>query len=217
MFTLPALPYAYGALSPVISEKTLHLHHDKHHATYVKTLNELLTKAGKTPDTLEGVIAQSAASGDAKLFDNAAQAWNHAFFWLAMTAGRQQPAADLAGAIDRAFGGLAELKKAFVTEGAGHFGSGWVWLTADREGALKVVSTHDAHDLVTEPTATPLLVCDLWEHAYYLDYQNDRKAYLEAWFDALPNWDFAASQLAAAKQGGPAWRYPAPTDIAQAA
>jgi superoxide dismutase, Fe-Mn family len=216
MFPLPNLPYAYDALSPVISEKTLHFHHDKHHATYVKTLNELLEKVSQSPASLEDVIVKSAKSGEKKLFNNAAQAWNHAFFWVAMTPSRQKPSGDLAGAIDAAFGGLADLKKAFVTEGAGHFGSGWVWLIADRSGALKIISTHDADDTATHPDMTPLMVCDLWEHAYYLDYQNDRKTYLESWFDALPNWDFAASQLAAAKSGRAAWRYPAPSPAASA-
>jgi Fe-Mn family superoxide dismutase len=217
MFPLPNLPYAYDALSPVMSERTLHFHHDKHHATYVKTLNEMLGKTRQSPASVEEVIASSAKSGEAKLFDNAAQAWNHAFFWVAMTPARQQPSGDLARAIDGAFGDLASLKKTFVTEGAGHFGSGWVWLTADRSGALNVISTHDADDTATHPELTPLLVCDLWEHAYYLDHQNDRKAFLEAWFDALPNWDFAASQLAASKLGRSPWRYPAPEAAAQAA
>jgi superoxide dismutase, Fe-Mn family len=216
MFTIPDLPYAYDALSPVISERTLHLHHDKHHAAYVKTLNELLEKAGQSPDSLEAVIAGSARSGETKLFNNAAQAWNHGFFWVSMTPTRQQPSGNLACAIEAGFGGLADLKKAFVTEGVGHFGSGWVWLTADRSGALKVISTHDAHDIVTQPDSTPLLVCDLWEHAYYLDHQNDRKRFLEAWFDALPNWSFAADQLAASKDGE-SWRYPTPAVVARAA
>jgi Fe-Mn family superoxide dismutase len=217
MFSLPNLPYAYDALSPIISERTLHFHHDMHHATYVKTLNEMLGKKGQSPASLEAVIADGAKSGEAKLFNNAAQAWNHAFFWVAMTPARQNPSGDLARAIDAAFGGLAHLKETFVTEGAGHFGSGWVWLTADRSGALKVISTHDADDTATHPELTPLTVCDLWEHAYYLDYQADRKKFLEAWFDALPNWELAASQLDAAKAGRSAWRYPAPAASAQAA
>jgi Fe-Mn family superoxide dismutase len=219
MFKLPDLPYAYDALSPVISDQTMHFHHDKHHATYIKTLNELLEKAGATPASLEEAIIDAARGGEKKLFNNAAQAWNHTFFWTAMTPRKAQPSGELSDAITQAFGGLDKLKTAFVTEGAGHFGSGWVWLVAETGGALSVKSTHDAEDMVTHAEITPLLVCDLWEHAYYLDHQNDRKAYLEAWFDALPNWDFAASQLAAAKGGGAAWRHPAPVpgQAAQAA
>jgi Fe-Mn family superoxide dismutase len=211
MFTLPPLPYGYDALSPVVSDKTLHFHHDKHHATYVKTLNELLDKKGGKPDSLEEVIAAAARDKEAKLFNNAAQAWNHAFFWLSMSPDRAAPSGDLAGAVDEAFGGLDKLKTAFVTEGAGHFASGWVWLAAEAGGRkLKVLSTHDAEDLVTQPDLTPLLVCDLWEHAYYLDHQNDRKGFLEAWFDALPDWGFAGRQLQAARGEGEKWRYPAP-------
>jgi len=210
MFTLPDLPYAYDALAPVISAKTLHFHHDRHHAAYVKTLNELLEKAGKNPTDLESVIGDAKGGRDAKLFNNAAQAWNHGFFWVAMSPKAKSPAGDLAAAIDKAFGSPTDLKKTFVAKGAEQFGSGWVWLVAGKDGALDVRSTHDAEDLVGDAGVTPLIVCDLWEHAYYLDYQNDRKAYLEAWFDRLPEWDFAAAQFAAARGQGERWRYPAP-------
>jgi Fe-Mn family superoxide dismutase len=215
MFALPELPYPYDALEPVMSERTLHFHHDKHHATYVKTLNDLLQAAGKSPDSLESVIAEAAKSGDRKLFNNAAQAWNHSFFWAAMAKSREQPAGELAAAINEAFGDLAGLKEAFVREGAEHFGSGWVWLTADHGGSLKLRSTHDADDTLTHGDVTPLLVCDLWEHAYYLDHQNDRKGFLQAWFDALPHWQFAAFQYAAAQGRGEAWRHPPATAAAQ--
>jgi superoxide dismutase, Fe-Mn family len=210
MFALPDLPYAYDALEPLISERTMRFHHDKHHAGYVSTLNRLLSEAGKTPATLESVIQDAAKSGDKKLFNNAGQAWNHSFFWQAMTPRRETPTGDLAAAIDGAFGALEQLKAAFVAEGVGHFGSGWVWLIADGERRLSVRSTHDADDPVTQANVTPLLGCDLWEHAYYLDYQNDRKGFLEAWFDALPNWRLAASQYAAAGEDGQPWRHPAP-------
>jgi len=213
MFALPNLPYAYDALEPVISDRTLHFHHDKHHATYVKTLNELLAAAGKTPDSLEDVIQDAWRAGEKKLFNNAAQAWNHTFFWAAMSARPEAPTGDLTSAIDAAFGNLEGLKTAFVSEGAGHFGSGWVWLTADSGGALKVRATHDADDTLTQSNLTPLLVCDLWEHAYYLDHQNDRKGFLERWFDALPHWEFAAFQYAAARGQGQTWRHPAPGDV----
>jgi Fe-Mn family superoxide dismutase len=211
MITLPDLPYPYEALAPVISAETMHFHHDKHHATYVKTTNELLAQSGGAPRDLETIVADAHRSGNQKLFNNAAQAWNHAFFWKCMSSDRQDPAGDLAGAIGSAFNDLAGLKNAFVAEGAGHFGSGWVWLLADAGGALKLQSTHDAANHLTETGVTPLLVCDLWEHAYYLDHQNDRKGFLEAWFDALPNWDFAVSQLSAARSRGQGWRYPAPS------
>jgi superoxide dismutase, Fe-Mn family len=209
MFKLPPLPYAYDALAPVISAQTLHVHYDKHHAGYVKTLNELLQKAGRSPGSLEQVIIDAAKSGETKLFNNAAQAWNHSFFWTAMSPERQAPESELADAVGQAFGDLSGLKDAFVTEGVGHFGSGWVWLVAQEDGTLAVRSTHDADDTVPKPGLTPLIVCDVWEHAYYLDHQNDRKAFLEAWFDALPNWRFATQQLRAARARNEPWRYAA--------
>jgi Fe-Mn family superoxide dismutase len=216
MFALPELPYAYDALEPTMSARTLKCHHDKHHAAYVKKVNELVQQSGNAAANLEAVIKGAAGSNE-KLYNNAAQAWNHAFFWISMKPGANSPAGDLPAAIAAAFGGQAKLADAFVTAGAEHFGSGWVWLTADPAGKLMIKTTHDAHDTVTEPNETPLLVCDLWEHAYYLDYQFDRKAFLKAWFEALPNWSFAAAQLAAAKGDGRAWRYPAPDAHARAA
>jgi len=205
MFSLPPLPYDYEALEPVISADTLHYHHDKHHKTYVDTLNKLLADDGKSADTLEEVVR----TAEGKLFNNAAQAWNHAFFWESMTSDKSAPSGDLARAID-AFGGMAELRKKFVEEGAGHFASGWVWIIADGS-VLKVVSTHDA-DTPIRRGEKPILVCDVWEHAYYLDYQNDRKVFLEAWFDRMANWRFAEKQLRAALGSGEPFRYPAAED-----
>jgi Fe-Mn family superoxide dismutase len=205
MFTLPDLPYPYEALEPTISANTLHFHHDKHHAAYVNALNGLLPEGDKRP--LEAVIREA---GPGKVFNNAAQAWNHAFFWDCMSADKAGPSAELTAAITEAFGDLAGLKEKFVAEGVGHFGSGWVWL-AVQGGKLAVLSTHDADDTLTKDGITPLLVCDVWEHAYYLDHQNNRKGFLEAWFDVLPNWAFADAQFAAAKGQGEAWTYPEPT------
>jgi Fe-Mn family superoxide dismutase len=210
MFELPDLPYDHAALEPVISAATMHLHHDKHHKKYVDNTNDLLAKAGRTPASLEDVVREAAGDAASKgLFNNAAQIWNHTFFWVCMTPTKQAPQGDLAKAIDSAFGGLDALKAAFVKEGVGHFGSGWVWLAAEG-GALKVLSTHDGEDLLTHSGLTPLIVCDLWEHAYYLDHKNDREGFLKAWFDALPNWDFAAQQYAAAQGKGEIWRHPTP-------
>jgi Fe-Mn family superoxide dismutase len=213
MFELPDLPYAYEALEPVISGRTMHFHHDKHHKAYVDTTNTLLKDA--SPESLEAVIRAARASDDKKLFNNAAQAWNHAFFWNAMAPGAAKPDGDLVAAIKDAFGDLASLKKTFVEDGVAQFGSGWVWLTADKAGKLQVAATHDAGQPVEAGGAVPLLVCDVWEHAYYLDHQNDRKGFLEAWFDALPNWSFAAGQFAAARGQGEAWRYPRPKSAEQ--
>jgi len=209
VFELPALPYAYEALEPVISGNTMRFHHDKHHKAYVDTTNTLLGDA--KPDSLESVIREAKSSGNAKLFNNSAQAWNHAFFWNSMTPGGAKPDGELAAAIEGAFGDLGALKQKFVEAGVGQFGSGWAWLTADKAGKLQVVTTHDAGLPSEDGGAIPILVCDVWEHAYYLDHQNNRKGFLEAWFDALPNWSFAAKQFAAAKGQGEVWRYSAPS------
>lgn len=206
MFTLPDLPYGYEALQPSMSSETLHLHHDKHHARYFTVTNEIVKDRGDV-GSLEDVVVKAAKDGEKKLFNNAAQAWNHTFFWNSMTPAKSAPDGDLAKAIDASFGGLEGLKTKFVDEGAAHFGSGWVWLAADKSGALSVVQSHDGENLLTKDL-TPLLVCDLWEHAYYVDYKNDRAAFLKAWFDALPNWPFAARQLAAAKGQGQVWKHP---------
>ena len=209
MFKLPELPYAYDALEPTVSAETMRLHHDKHHAKYVETVNSLVDKEGLKAATLEDLIVQAKSAGKTKLYDNAAQAWNHAFFWSCMSPNRQRPDAQLRQLIDQAFGGLDQLKSKFVEEGAGHFGSGWVWLLATGQG-LEIRSTHDGINLLDQSGVTPLITCDLWEHAYYVDYRNDRKAFLEAWFDALPDWSFAGHQLQSARGGGEPWRYPAP-------
>jgi Fe-Mn family superoxide dismutase len=209
MFVLPKLPYGYAALEPTLSADTLHTHHDKHHKTYVEKTNELAKAAGLDGRPLEEVVREAQRKGDAKLFHNAAQAWNHAFFWQCMTPSAAAPPAALKSAIEMAFGGLNAFKDQFVDEGFNHFGSGWVWLAAGSEG-LKIISTHDADDTLIRDGLFPLLVCDLWEHAYYLDYKNDRKAFLEAWIDKLANWTFAEAQLAASEGRGDGFRYPAP-------
>ena len=210
MFPLPPLPYAIDALDPVISAETLEAHHGRHHAGYVAKTNELAEAAGLAGEPLEDVVRRARATGDQSLFNNAAQAWNHGFFWASMGAERTVPSGDVATLIDHDFGSLADLKDRFVAEGAGHFASGWVWLVA-RDGRLEVISTHDAEDTLTKPDLRPLLVCDVWEHAYYLDYKNARGEFLGWWFDELANWNFAAAQLDAAAGGAAGYRYPPPT------
>ena len=209
MFTLPKLPYDYSALEPTLSADTLHTHHDKHHKTYVEKTNELAKAAGLDARPLEEVVREAHRKGDTKLFHNAAQAWNHAFFWQCMTANAAAPAGALKAAIEKAFGSVDAFKAAFVAEGFDHFASGWVWLAAGSE-RLKVVSTHDADDTLIKDGLFPLLVCDLWEHAYYLDYKNDRKGFLKAWLDKVANFAFAEQQLAASEGNGDGFRYPAP-------
>ncbi|MCR5878538.1 superoxide dismutase [Phenylobacterium sp. J367] len=205
MIKLPPLPYPYEALEPTISATTMRTHHDKHHAKYVETTNTLAKEKGLDGKSLEEIIAAAEKAGEKKLFNNAAQAWNHAFFWTCMTPERQEPTAELMALIGEAFGGLAGLKEKFVQVGADHFASGWVWLAVE-DGKLTVVDTHDGGTLAHK-APTPLLVCDVWEHAYYLDYKQDRKAFLEKWFDTVANWEFAAHQLAAAQGREEAWRF----------
>lgn len=210
MYALPDLPYGYDALGSFMSSDTLRTHHDKHHKTYVDKTNDLAAKAGLGGRPLEDVVREAHGRGDKKLFNNAAQAWNHAFFWECMRPpGGEGPSGDLLRAIGEAFDGLEALKEAFVQEGVNHFASGWVWIATGSDG-LKVISTHDAEDTLVREGLFPLLVCDLWEHAYYLDYKNDRKAFLERWFDNIANWEFAAAQLAAADGKGDGFRYPSP-------
>jgi Fe-Mn family superoxide dismutase len=210
MFVLPELPYPANALAPTMSEDTVKTHHGKHHAKYVEVMNQLVEKLGWNTPTLEELVVQAHKSNEKKLFNNAAQAWNHGLYWVSMTPARTQPSAELAQAIQQAFGGHSQLREQFVTEGANHFASGWVWLVL-QDGALKVISTHDADDTLVHTGVKPLLVCDVWEHAYYLDTKNDRKTFLEHWFDQLANWEFASRQFDAAKAGHRGWEYPART------
>ncbi|WP_395670892.1 superoxide dismutase [Phenylobacterium sp.] len=205
MIKLPPLPYAYEALEPVVSSETLHVHHDKHHAKYVDVANQLISEKGLEGKSLEEIIAHAEAAGERKLFNNAAQAWNHAFFWESMTPDYRAPDAELARLIEEAFGDLANLREKFVETGANHFASGWAWLVVEN-GKLAVTDTHDAGTHATSDSV-PLLVCDVWEHAYYIDYRQDRKTFLERWFDEVANWSFAAEQLAAARGQGAVWRF----------
>ncbi|HYG28518.1 MAG TPA: superoxide dismutase [Caulobacteraceae bacterium] len=204
MIRLPDLPYSHDALSPVLSEATMRTHHGKHHAKYVEVVNALTAAEGGPAESLEEIVRRAALDGDRKLFNNAAQAWNHAFFWTCMTPSPRPPQGELARAIATSFGDHGALRDAFIAEGTAHFGSGWVWLAAE-DGRLSVFSTHDADTVVTR-NVTPLLVCDLWEHAYYLDHRNDRAGFLGAWWDRLANWALAERQFTA--RDGETWKHP---------
>lgn len=207
-FVLPPLPYPLTALAPHMSEDTLRTHHGKHHAAYIEKTNKLVKAAGLAPLSLEDVIADARKRGDKALFNNAAQAWNHAFFWPCMAPdGSRQPGAALSEALTQSFGSPERFRKAATEEGAAHFGSGWVWLTADANGALKLESRHDA-DTPIGNGATPLLTIDVWEHAYYLDHKNERPKFLETFFDALIDWRFADAQFDAACGRAAPWKFP---------
>ena len=198
MFKLSKLPYAEDALEPHISAETLALHHGKHHKTYVDTLNKLLAGDALADLSLEEVIKQShGLAARQTVFNNAAQSWNHDFFWKSMKpGGGGPPSDDLKVMIEKDIGDAKAFREAFSTAAAKHFGSGWVWLVAT-EGAVGIVTTHDA-DLPPVHGRTALLCCDLWEHAYYLDYQNRRADFVNAFLDHLANWDFANANMATA-------------------
>ncbi|KCZ64286.1 superoxide dismutase [Hyphomonas sp. L-53-1-40] len=196
-FSLPDLPYGRDALAPHISEETLNFHHGKHHAAYVNNLNGLIEGTDLENASLETIIKTAAAdSGKAGLFNNSAQVWNHTFYWHSMKpGGGGKPHGKVADLIDRDLGGYDEFVKAFKAAGGGQFGSGWAWLVY-KDGKLSITKTPNAETPLTDEGATPILTMDVWEHAYYLDYQNSRPNYMGAFLDNLVNWDFANQNLA---------------------
>lgn len=197
-FALPDLPYAADALAPHISAETLGFHHGKHHKTYVDKANAALPGSAYEGLSLEETIAKSWADKDMGMFNNAGQIWNHTFYWNSMSPnGGGKPTGALADAIDASFGSFENFVKEFTNAGATQFGSGWAWLVA-KDGKLEVRKTLNAETPLTEAGVTPLLTMDVWEHAYYLDYQNRRPDYMGAFLEHLVNWDFAAKNFAAA-------------------
>ena len=192
---LPPLPYAENALDPVISAKTIRVHYGKHHKKYVETLNKLIAGTELADLSLEKVIAATAGKADkAAIFNNAAQAWNHTFYWRSLQPkGGGDPPATLKKRIDASFGSLDACKKELATAATTQFGSGWAWLVLDAD-KLKVVKTGNAETPLTKGVK-PLLTIDVWEHAYYLDYQSRREDYVNGVLDKLVNWGFAADNL----------------------
>ena len=197
-YVLPALPYAYTALEPYISKSTLEFHHDKHHAAYVKNFNDLVAGTDLADKSIEEVI--KSVAGDATkacIFNNAAQAWNHTFYWNSIKPhGGGQPTGALADKIKADFGSFENFVEEFKKAGATQFGSGWAWLVLDK-GTLKITKTSNAENPITAGQV-PLLTMDVWEHAYYLDYQNRRPDYIGDFISKLVNWDFVESNYAAA-------------------
>ncbi len=190
---LEALPYAEDALAPAISAKTISFHYGKHHAGYVKTLNGLIAGTQYEGCALEEIVRTAAARGDAAIFNNAAQTWNHTFYWRSLApAGKGgAPSAALLAAIEAAFGSLDACKAALADAAVKRFGSGWAWLVAEN-GNVKVESTPNAETPITRPGVKPLLVVDVWEHAYYLDWQNLRSDYAKAVVGGLLDWNAAS-------------------------
>jgi len=194
-FELPPLPYAKDALAPHISANTLEFHYGKHHQTYVTTLNNLTKDTPLADKSLEEVIkAVAGDSGKVPVFNNAAQVWNHTFYWNGMKpGGGGKPTGSLASKIEKAFGSYEKFAEQFKTACTGQFGSGWGWLVAEK-GELAITKTPNA-DLPLVHGQTALLTCDVWEHAYYLDYQNRRPDYVQTFLDHLVNWDFVEKNL----------------------
>jgi Fe-Mn family superoxide dismutase len=191
---LPPLPFPSNALEPHTSARTLEFHHGKHHKAYVDKTNEAIADSELKNADLLTIVKSAHKSGDKKLFNNSAQAWNHDFFWNSLTPRHAAPSGNIAKLLDRDLGGLAGFKKAFKEEAVAHFASGWAWLV-QKDGQLVVTSYHDADTPIVHEGVTPLLTCDVWEHAYYLDYQNARPKFLDAYLEHLINWEFAAANL----------------------
>ena len=190
---LEPLPYADNALEPVISAKTLSFHYGKHHAGYLATLNKLIAGTPYEGQPLEAIVRKAAAEQAVPIFNNAAQVWNHTFYWnsLAPVGAGGAPEGAFGDALSRDFGSFTNLKAALADAAVKRFGSGWAWLVA-KGGKLSVVSTPNAETPLTQAGVTPLLTVDVWEHAYYLDWQNRRADYVAAILDKLANWKFAA-------------------------
>jgi Fe-Mn family superoxide dismutase len=189
-FTLPPLPYAMDALAPHISQETLEYHYGKHHQAYVTNLNKAIEGTDLASLSLEDVIRKSSGG----VFNNAAQVWNHTFYWNSLSPkGGGEPSGALRQAIEAKWGSVDAFKAAFTQSAAGNFGSGWTWLVKKTDGTLDIVNTSNAGTVVNTADKA-LLTCDVWEHAYYIDYRNARPKYLENFWN-LVNWDFAAANL----------------------
>jgi Fe-Mn family superoxide dismutase len=191
-FTLPPLPYAKNALEPHISAETLEYHYGKHHQTYVDKLNGLVPGTEFEGKSLEEIVRKSSGG----IFNNAAQVWNHTFYWHCLSPnGGGEATGAVAEAINKAFGSFAEFKAKFTDSAINNFGSSWTWLVKKADGSLAIVNTSNAATPLTEAGTTPLLTVDLWEHAYYIDYRNARPKYLDG-FWALVNWEFVNKNFA---------------------
>lgn len=201
--TLPDLPYAKNALEPHISAETLEFHHDKHHAAYVNKLNELLPGSGLEGKELDEIIKATAGdSSKANIFNQAAQVWNHTFYWNCLTAnGGGEPTGDLKAKIEEAFGSYAKFREEFKNAAVSQFGSGWAWLVADSVGGQLSISKTANADTPLDHNQVAVLTCDVWEHAYYIDYRNRRPDYVDTFLDKLVNWDYANAKYKGQEAG----------------
>jgi len=192
---LPPLPFARDALEPHMSAATLDFHHGKHHKAYVDKTNAKIKGTALAGKPLEDIVRAAKAQGDDELFNNSAQAWNHDFLWRSLSPnGGKSPTGKLKAKLDSAFGGLEGFQETFSKTAAEHFGSGWTWLCQKGDG-LAIIATHDADTPIVHNGLRPLLTLDVWEHAYYLDYQNERPDYIDSFLKNTANWAFAAANL----------------------
>ncbi len=195
-FSLPKLPYDESALDPVVSAKTISFHYHKHHKAYVDNLNKMIAGTPYEGMDLEAIVRKSAGNDKEKaIFNNAGQIWNHNFYWESMAPhsggkGGGTPSGKIADALKSSFGGIKEFNEAFAKAAVGQFGSGWAWLVKGKDGKLKITTTSNA-DSPLAHGETALLTCDVWEHAYYIDYQNRRPDHVKDWLEKLANWSFA--------------------------
>ena len=189
------LPYAENALEPVVSAKTVSFHYGKHHKAYADKLNELVADTAYEQMSLEEIVKKSAGNDkDKPVFNNAAQLWNHDFYWQSMAPKGSEPSGKIADALKSSFGGVKEFKEAFAKAAVAQFGSGWAWLVKGKDGKLEITTTSNS-DTPIAHGKTALLTADVWEHAYYLDYQNRRPDHVKDWLDKLANWSFAEKNL----------------------
>ena len=194
-FKLPDLPYDKSALAPHMSSETLEFHHGKHHRAYVEKTNAMIAdQSGLAGANLVEVVRHAKAEGDAKLFNNSAQLWNHSFFWQCLSPERQQPSGKLAEMIQAEFGSTEQLLEKLGDEAINHFSNGWAWLVLDRD-ALRITSLHDADTPLVHDGMVPLFTLDVWEHAYYIDYRNARPKFAGAVLQNIVNWEFVAQNL----------------------
>ncbi|ADM09375.1 manganese superoxide dismutase Mn-SOD [Parvularcula bermudensis HTCC2503] len=199
--SLMDLPYEKTALAPHISEDTLNYHHGKHHQAYVTKTNDAIKGTALDDADLEAIVKEAKKTANQGLFNNSAQVWNHNIYWQSMSpngGGAPKAGSKIAEAIDKSFGSYDEFKAKFKDAGGTQFGSGWAWLVAKKDGSLEILKTLNADCPLTDESVTTLLTMDVWEHAYYLDYQNARPDYMTHFLDNLVNWDFAEERLAAA-------------------
>jgi Fe-Mn family superoxide dismutase len=195
-FELPPLPYAKDALEPHLGAETLEYHYEKHHHGYLQKLEKLLAGKPLAERSLVEIIRESKGA----VFNNAAQVWNHTFYWSSMTPkGGGTPDGAVRSAIESAFGSFDRFRAQFVEAAVGVFGTGWAWLVQERDGRIAIRSTEDARTPIQDGVTTPLLTCDVWEHAYYLDYRHERPKYVETFLDHLANWAFVAENLRPAR------------------